>query len=114
MAEMHHPEYRIIHHNEPLTLDENLTPIYPSTEGLKQASWRKLTDQALALLDKATIKELLPTEFNPSGYDLKSAVQFLHRPPAGTLSEMLEKGEHPAQQRLAFEELLAHNLAMQK
>ena len=27
---------------------------------------------------------------------------------------MLEQGKHPAQQRLIFEELLAHNLAMQK
>lgn len=114
MAEIHHPEYRIIRHNEPLEMEENLTPIYPSTEGLKQASWRKLTDQALALLTKKTVQELLPTTFNPSGYDLKTAIQFLHRPPVGTMASVLEKGEHPAQLRLAFEELLAHNLAMQQ
>lgn len=114
MAEIHHPEYRIIRHNEPLEMEENLTPIYPSTEGLKQASWRKLTDQALALLTKKTVQELLPATFNPSGYDLKTAIQFLHRPPAGTMASVLEKGEHPAQLRLAFEELLAHNLAMQQ
>ncbi|OBX06976.1 ATP-dependent DNA helicase RecG [Gallibacterium salpingitidis] len=114
MAEIHHPEYRIIRHNEPLEMEENLTPIYPSTEGLKQASWRKLTDQALALLTKKTVQELLPVTFNPSGYDLKTAIQFLHRPPAGTMASVLEKGEHPAQLRLAFEELLAHNLAMQQ
>ncbi|OBW91820.1 ATP-dependent DNA helicase RecG [Gallibacterium genomosp. 3] len=114
MAEMHHPEYRIVKHNEPLLMEENLTPIYPSTEGLKQASWRKLTDQALALLAKKEVQELLPATFNPSGYDLKTAIQFLHRPPAGTLAAILEKGEHPAQMRLAFEELLAHNLAMRQ
>lgn len=114
MAEIHHPEYRIIRHNEPLEMEENLTPIYPSTEGLKQASWRKLTDQALALLTKKTVQELLPATFNPSGYDLKTAIQFLHRPPAGTMASVLEKGEHPAQLRLAFEELLAHNLALQQ
>ncbi len=114
MAEMHHPEYRIVKHNEPLLMEENLTPIYPSTEGLKQASWRKLTDQALALLAKKEVQELLPAAFNPSGYDLKTAIQFLHRPPAGTLAAVLEKGEHPAQTRLAFEELLAHNLAMRQ
>ncbi|MFC0322757.1 ATP-dependent DNA helicase RecG [Gallibacterium melopsittaci] len=114
MAEMHHPEYRIVKHNEPLEMEENLTPIYPSTDGLKQASWRKLTDQALILLAKREIEELLPATYNPSGYDLKSAIQFLHRPPAGTRVETLEKGEHPAQKRLAFEELLAHNLAMRQ
>lgn len=114
MAEMHHPEYRIVKHNEPLLMEENLTPIYPSTEGLKQASWRKLTDQALALLAKKEVQELLPAAFNPSGYDLKTAIQFLHRPPAGTLAAVLEKCEHPAQTRLAFEELLAHNLAMRQ
>ncbi|OBX02678.1 ATP-dependent DNA helicase RecG [Gallibacterium genomosp. 3] len=114
MAEMHHPEYRIVKHNEPLLMEENLTPIYPSTEGLKQASWRKLTDQALALLAKKEVQELLPAVFNPSGYDLKTAIQFLHRPPAGTLAAVLEQGEHPAQTRLAFEELLAHNLAMRQ
>ena len=52
MAEIHHPEYQIIRGNQPLVLAETLTPIYSTTEGLKQASLRKLTDQALALLDK--------------------------------------------------------------
>ena len=114
MAEMHHPEYQIITHNQPLTMEENLTPIYPSTEGLRQASWRKLIDQALILLAQKELRELLPAQFNPTGYDLKTAIQFLHHPPAGTLLSSLEKGEHPAQIRLAFEELLAHHLAMRQ
>lgn len=38
----------------------------------------------------------------------------MHRPPPDVSLEALEKGTHPAQQRLIFEELLAHNLAMQK
>jgi len=93
MAEIHHPEYQIIRDNAPLVLEETLTPIYSTTEGLKQNSLRKLTDQALALLDK---------------------IRFLHRPPPDISLDILEKGQHPAQQRLIFEELLAHNLAMQK
>lgn len=52
MAEIHHPEYQIIRNNQPLELAETLTPIYSTTEGLKQASLRKLSEQALALLDK--------------------------------------------------------------
>jgi len=93
MAEIHHPEYQIIRDNAPLVLEETLTPIYSTTEGLKQNSLRKLTDQALALLDK---------------------IQLTESPPPDISLDILEKGQHPAQQRLIFEELLAHNLAMQK
>ncbi|WP_429946282.1 ATP-dependent DNA helicase RecG [Bibersteinia trehalosi] len=114
MAEIHHPEYQIIRDNQPLVLAETLTPIYSTTEGLKQASLRKLTDQALALLDKVQVAELLPDEFNPHQYSLKEALKLLHRPPPSISLEQLENGAHPAQKRLIFEELLAHNLAMQK
>ncbi|AKD37823.1 ATP-dependent DNA helicase RecG [Pasteurella multocida subsp. multocida OH4807] len=114
MAEIHHPEYQIIHDNTPLVLEENLTPIYSTTEGLKQNTLRKLTDQALALLENMQITEILPDEFNPHPFSLKEAIRFLHRPPPDISVESLEKGTHPAQQRLIFEELLAHNLAMQK
>ena len=114
MAEIHHPEYQIIRDNEPLVLEETLTPIYSTTEGLKQNSLRKLTDQALTLLDKIQLTEILPNEFNPHPFSLKDAIRFLHRPPPDISLDILEKGQHPAQQRLIFEELLAHNLAMQK
>ena len=97
-----------------MVLEETLTPIYSTTEGLKQNSLRKLTDQALALLDKIQLTEILPNEFNPHPFSLKDAIRFLHRPPPDISLEILEKGQHPAQQRLIFEELLAHNLAMQK
>ncbi|HHE3465021.1 ATP-dependent DNA helicase RecG [Pasteurella multocida] len=114
MAEIHHPEYQIIRDNAPLILEETLTPIYSTTEGLKQNSLRKLTDQALAMLENIQIAEILPNEFNPHPFSLKEAIRFLHRPPPDVSLEALEKGTHPAQQRLIFEELLAHNLAMQK
>lgn len=114
MAEIHHPEYQIIRDNQPLVLAETLTPIYSTTEGLKQASLRKLTEQALALLEKVKVAELLPDEYNPHKYSLKEALQLLHRPPPTISAEVLEKGNHPAQKRLIFEELLAHNLAMQQ
>lgn len=65
MAEIHHPEYQIVRDDAPLQLEETLTPIYPTTEGLKQASLRKLTDQALALLDKMALPEILPAAYNP-------------------------------------------------
>ena len=114
MAEIHHPEYQIIHDNKPLVLAETLTPIYSATEGLKQTALRKLIAQALLVLDKTPIAELLPAECNPHPFDLKFAIQFLHNPPPDVSLTTLEEGRHPAQQRLIFEELLAYNLAMQK
>ena len=81
MAEIHHPEYQIIRDNAPLVLEETLTPIYSTTEGLKQNSLRKLTDRALALLDKIQLTEILPNEFNPHPFSLKDAIRFciVHR-----------------------------------
>ncbi|TCJ98032.1 ATP-dependent DNA helicase RecG [Volucribacter psittacicida] len=114
MAEMHHPEYQVIKNHSPLQLEETLTPIYSTTEGLKQATLRKLTDQALKLLDKIQIPEILPEQFNPHHYSLKQAIQFLHRPTPDVSPQLLEQAQHPAQLRLIFEELLAYNLAMQK
>ena len=114
MAEIHHPEYQIIRNNQPLALTETLTPIYSTTEGLKQASLRKMTEQALAVLQNVQVAELLPEQYNPHQYSLKEALALLHRPPPSVSAEVLEKGEHPAQKRLIFEELLAHNLAMQQ
>ena len=114
MAEIHHPEYQIIRNNQPLALAETLTPIYSTTEGLKQAPLRKMTEQALAVLQNVQVAELLPEQYNPHQYSLKEALALLHRPPPSVSAEVLEKGEHPAQKRLIFEELLAHNLAMQQ
>ncbi|WP_110457597.1 ATP-dependent DNA helicase RecG [Shewanella algidipiscicola] len=110
--EIIHPEYKVIHSGSNLDLSETLTPIYPTTEGLKQASWIKLTDQALALLAHGALKELLPAHLQPNQMSLIEALKLLHRPPTGTDPFTLEQGSHPAQQRLIQEELLAHNLSM--
>ena len=114
MAEMLHPEYQIIYGNQPLKLAESLTPIYGMTEGLKQNTLRKLIDQALAILERVPLAEVLPPNFNPHQFSLKEAIKLLHRPPSNVAIEQLVNGEHPAQKRLIFEELLAHNVAMQK
>ena len=66
------------------------------------------------MLNNVKVAELLPDQYNPHQYSLKEALQLLHRPPPSISAEVLEKGEHPAQKRLIFEELLAHNLAMQQ
>ncbi|GIU31537.1 ATP-dependent DNA helicase RecG [Shewanella hafniensis] len=111
-AEIVHPEYKVVYPGEDVHLSDTLTPIYPTTEGLKQASWLKLTEQALALLEDGGLTELLPPQLQPNNISLKQALQTLHRPPAGISQFDLELGQHPAQQRLVQEELLAHNLSM--
>lgn len=111
-VEMLHPEYRVIQaDNEPL-LQETLTPVYPTTEGLKQASWRQLTSQALVELQRCDPEEWLAPVLAPQAWSLSQALQYLHRPPADASLQWLESGQHPAQQRLIFEELVAQQLSM--
>lgn len=111
-AEMIHPEYRIQGDQSAPALQETLTPVYPTTEGIKQATLRKLTDQALELLETCAIAELLPPELAQGMMSLPEALRTLHRPPPTMELVELESGKHPAQHRLILEELLAHNLSM--
>ncbi len=111
-AEMIHPEYRVQGDLSTPELQETLTPVYPTTEGIKQATLRKLTDQALELLDTCAITELLPPELAQGMMSLPEALRTLHRPPPTLQLSDLESGKHPAQRRLILEELLAHNLSM--
>ena len=113
-AEMIHPEYRVQGDLSSPELQETLTPVYPTTEGIKQATLRKLTDQALELLDTCAINELLPPELAQGMMSLPEALRTLHRPPPTPTLQLvdLESGKHPAQRRLILEELLAHNLSM--
>ncbi|MGL4473835.1 MAG: ATP-dependent DNA helicase RecG [Shewanella sp.] len=110
--EIVHPEYKLVHAGEIFTAEESLTPVYPTTEGLKQSSWKKLTNQALELLAQGSLPELLPEPLRPNHLQLSDALRLLHRPPADVALWQLEQGQHPAQQRLIQEELLAHNLSM--
>ncbi|WP_072570994.1 ATP-dependent DNA helicase RecG [Enterobacter sp. SA187] len=111
-AEMIHPEYRVQGDLTSPALADTLTPVYPTTEGIKQATLRKLTDQALELLDTCAIAELLPAELAQGMMSLPEALRTLHRPPPTLQLADLESGQHPAQRRLILEELLAHNLSM--
>ena len=111
-AEIIHPEYRVQGDNSSVELQETLTPVYSTTEGIRQATLRNLTDQALDLLDTCAIAELLPPELSQGMISLKQALRTLHRPPPDMALADLDSGKHPAQRRLIMEELLAHNLSM--
>lgn len=107
-----HPDYRIF--SEPTThsAEETLTPVYPTTDGLRQTTLRNLTDQALSLLDKSAVTELLPAGLYDQQMTLAQALQLMHRPTPEMSLEQFDAGKHPAQKRLILEELLAQNLSM--
>ena len=112
--EMYHPEYQLLNQAQPPALAETLTPIYPATEGVTQQRIRDLCGQALKLLEQHSIEDWLPAELanSHSNYSLVDALHLLHNPPPGTAINLLAEGEHPAQQRLASEELIAHHLSL--
>ena len=114
--EMIHPEYQITGKNQNVSTNDSLTPIYPSTDGVQQGRLRNLTNQALKIMHAAPPKELLPREIYekfklPS---LAESINFLHRPPPDANLDEILSGTHPFQQRLVFEELLAHYLSLKK
>ncbi|ATG76302.1 ATP-dependent DNA helicase RecG [Pseudoalteromonas sp. 1_2015MBL_MicDiv] len=112
--EMSHPEYSISDTSNEQPVATTLTPVYSTTEGLKQLSIRALSEQAIDLLNKYSVEELLPSQCQPSNMPLSDALLLLHRPPNDVDVTALEQGTHPAQQRLVFEELLAQNLSLLK
>lgn len=115
--EIYHPEYRALNGNEPPPpVEQTLTPIYPSTEGLTQQRLRLLCQQSLALLGPRSLPDWLPDEL-ARDYQLApldEAIRYLHNPPADADLEELAEGQHWAQHRLAFEELLTHQLSQQR
>lgn len=117
--EMVHPEYRPLSPDRPDLdeVEETLTPIYPATEGLHQLSLRNLTGQALTRLSTSDgAAEWLPAEISAALHlpDLATALRYVHRPPVDAPVDLLLAGRHPTQQRLAFEELLAHHLSLRR
>jgi ATP-dependent DNA helicase RecG len=108
--EMYHPEYQQV--GEEDTVEEALTPIYPTTSGIGQNQWRKLCEQAVRRLQGNPPPDLLPPGHRFS-YDLAAALHYLHAPPPEAPQQQLIDADHPAQLRLALEELVAHNLTLQ-
>jgi len=115
--EMVHPEYQLIAAEGLVPVDSELTPIYPTTEGLHQLSLRKLLKQALAFLDNNTLPELLTDNdrLHPvANYSLTEALRYVHQPPPDVDVQQLLERTHPTQRRLAYEELLAHQVSMRQ
>jgi len=102
VPEMIHPRYRIVAPGEPLPA--TLTPVYPTTAGLGQATLRKLVQEALAT---EPIEDALPATLRERHglAPLEASVRLLHAPPpAADLA--------PAWRRVKFDELLAQQLQL--
>ena len=112
--EMVHPEYRVVRDGKNPLASDTLTPVYPATEGVPQGRIRSLAMQALALMHRHPPAELLPDSVRDELAlpTLRDALIYLHQPPLDADLAALTEGRHPCQQRLAFEELLAHYLSL--
>ncbi len=108
-AEMVHPRYRVVREDTPVA--QTLTPVYPTTAGLSQASLQRLTRDALAAsdLDDTLPPQMLGRLRLPA---FRDSVRFLHHPPPAAEQAALQNRTHPAWRRVKFDELLAQQLSM--
>jgi ATP-dependent DNA helicase RecG len=114
--EIVHPEYKDADAPDKQAVQDALTPVYPATEGVQQGRLRNLTAQALAAAAEGELPDLMPPEILRELRlpPLLDALKYVHRPPPDAGLAELEARRHPAQRRLAFEELLAHQLSLRE
>ncbi len=106
--EMVHP--RFVRADADTPLPDGLTPVYPTTAGLGQASLRRHIARALEKPITDTLPAAWLIELQLPGLD--QALRLLHHPPVDRALPELESHLHPAWQRLAFDELLAQQLSL--
>ena len=107
--EIVHPKFAVVEEDTPLL--QSLTPVYPTTAGLSQAMMHKLIANALEALPlKDTLPAALLDKYKLDGF--AECIRLLHNPPADVAAESLESRNHPAWQRIKFDELLAQQLSM--
>jgi ATP-dependent DNA helicase RecG len=112
--EIVHPEYRRVDAAAAPAAGDHLTPIYPATEGVTQGRLRQLVGLALDQTSARELEDWLPPAVLADSRmpSLREALVYVHRPPADAPVDELLEWRHPAQRRLAFEELLAHQLSL--
>ena len=113
--EMVHPEYRYSTQEPESDAADTLTPVYPSTEGVPQATLRRIIANVIRS-HAASLAELIPPHYlRPLRLPaLQTAVVRLHQPEASTPLPALEAGDTADQSRLSIDELLAHHLTFLK
>ncbi|MFZ1548727.1 MAG: ATP-dependent DNA helicase RecG [Candidatus Nitrotoga sp.] len=107
--EMVHPKCRVAGESTPLK--QALTPVYPTTAGLPQATLSKHIQAALNELELPdTLPAELLTRLKLSSF--ADSVRLLHNPPPDIDEDALLKHTHHAWLRIKFDELLAQQLSM--
>lgn len=109
---LNHPEFTFIDDLDHLELSTLLTPVYHLTSGVNQGMIRKITYLALRLLANYPLDEHLPTELNPYGMDLSTALLTCHNPPARPDHGAVPLEALPSFQRICYEELVAYKLCI--
>jgi ATP-dependent DNA helicase RecG len=110
-SEIIHPRFHVLHGEE--ALPTALTPVYPTTAGLGQATLRKLIARALAETDLTeTLPESLIARLKLQ--DFAASVRTLHAPPPGLDADALALHQKPYWQRIAFDELLAQQISLRQ
>ncbi|RDS82559.1 ATP-dependent DNA helicase RecG [Dyella psychrodurans] len=114
--EMVHPQYQRLAESAEVVVDERLSPVYPTTEGLGQKRLSGVIAKALQLLPADDQLELIPPSLCAECglTSLREALLYVHRPPPDAHVDQLTQGRHPAQQRLAFEELLTQHMSLKR
>jgi ATP-dependent DNA helicase RecG len=109
--EMVHPQCRPVGEDTPTA--DTLTPVYPTTAGLSQASIRKSIHWAMTqdLLNETLPDWVYQTHHLPS---FAQSLQALHYPPPSMPIEQLQDRAQSVWRRLAFDELLAQQLSMRR
>jgi ATP-dependent DNA helicase RecG len=113
---MSHPEYQLLAEGQECIVNETLTPIYPTTQGLTQTRLRHIVLTALEHCSEELHQlEWMSDELVQKNnfYSVAEAIKLLHNPPPDISIQSLEEGQHPALRRLIFDELLAQKLSMQ-
>jgi ATP-dependent DNA helicase RecG len=107
--EMVHPKCRSAGESTPLK--QALTPIYPTTAGLPQAT---LTKHIHTALNELSLDDTLPAKILQRLRlpEFGASVKLLHQPPPNTDEDALLARAHPAWMRIKFDELLAQQLSM--
>lgn len=108
-----HPEYQVTTDKPDNITADSLTPVYPLTEGITQSRMRNLVRQSLQRLD--SMEDYIGHEIHDMELpNLHEALMAVHMPPGDTDTSLLLAFTHPAQKRLAFEELLAHHCSLKR
>ena len=106
LAQMVHPDHILLPHQaEELAHYE---PVYPLTAGVTQKTMTKATRAALKLAPQLS-EWIDPAQKQQQGWpDWQAAVSAAHQPQ--TASDL--RADHPARERLAYDELMAHQLTL--